>query len=425
MPTAGYCSQCKSNVWVTKEGACPAGHGAECISNRYEASPERPAGVTAPGAAPTAEQPAVPAAVPAQTAAPPAAAGPTSRTSTAATVQPQARAPSGNKWVKGVIIAGVILLVMALPLGFLGNSMLARAHAEETIGQAAGSVRRAEGAVGAGGPGSDKSGDAAVALDEAKQHLSQGSLFAPSGFAEADRDAEKAKLTADAVLRSVQKAFDDAGSADDPTRAYLDFAKQYPKSDLAPKALGKAEETLLSSTQDMEPADALGQMAAVVPLFPKDYLSSSSQIPAKAREILVAEADSSLTALTESHRVNDVFVKAMDGSGSQTGEDAAAFQDQSASPDDAKKLRQFQTLASQLSQPAEMAQLFGTLAVGTDASAKCAYTANHPSSKSSTDGESRLYTPDQIDSIREQVGIMKKQIDQAKPLLTGLQGKGG
>jgi hypothetical protein len=37
MPQAGYCSECKANIWLTPEGTCPAGHGAECVSNVYEA----------------------------------------------------------------------------------------------------------------------------------------------------------------------------------------------------------------------------------------------------------------------------------------------------------------------------------------------------------------------------------------------------
>lgn len=37
MAKAGFCSECKSNVWLTVDGACPAGHGADCISGTYEA----------------------------------------------------------------------------------------------------------------------------------------------------------------------------------------------------------------------------------------------------------------------------------------------------------------------------------------------------------------------------------------------------
>ena len=47
MAQAGYCSECKSTVWLTAEGACPAGHGAECVSNVYEAP--LPADVIAAG----------------------------------------------------------------------------------------------------------------------------------------------------------------------------------------------------------------------------------------------------------------------------------------------------------------------------------------------------------------------------------------
>ncbi len=52
MAQAGYCSECKANVWLTTDGTCPAGHGAECISNVYEASPApaAPLGDIAPSA---------------------------------------------------------------------------------------------------------------------------------------------------------------------------------------------------------------------------------------------------------------------------------------------------------------------------------------------------------------------------------------
>ncbi len=51
MAQAGYCSECKANVWLTTDGTCPAGHGAECISNVYEASSSPVA--AAPMASPT------------------------------------------------------------------------------------------------------------------------------------------------------------------------------------------------------------------------------------------------------------------------------------------------------------------------------------------------------------------------------------
>jgi competence protein ComGC len=39
MALAGYCNQCRENVWLTADGSCPRGHGAESISGAYEAGP--------------------------------------------------------------------------------------------------------------------------------------------------------------------------------------------------------------------------------------------------------------------------------------------------------------------------------------------------------------------------------------------------
>ena len=39
MPRAGWCRECGEWVWVDPEGACPAGHGPECISHEYDARP--------------------------------------------------------------------------------------------------------------------------------------------------------------------------------------------------------------------------------------------------------------------------------------------------------------------------------------------------------------------------------------------------
>ena len=49
MAQAGYCSECKANVWLTADGTCPAGHGADRISNVYEAAvPAPPPGPVPP-----------------------------------------------------------------------------------------------------------------------------------------------------------------------------------------------------------------------------------------------------------------------------------------------------------------------------------------------------------------------------------------
>ncbi len=39
MPKAGYCSECKRNVYLTDEGGCPEGHGPECIADECDAPP--------------------------------------------------------------------------------------------------------------------------------------------------------------------------------------------------------------------------------------------------------------------------------------------------------------------------------------------------------------------------------------------------
>lgn len=42
MPRYGFCSECKQSVWLDKYGACPNGHGYECISGVTEAGPPAP-----------------------------------------------------------------------------------------------------------------------------------------------------------------------------------------------------------------------------------------------------------------------------------------------------------------------------------------------------------------------------------------------
>jgi competence protein ComGC len=39
---AGYCNQCRENVWLNADGSCPRGHSAEHISGAYEAGPPPP-----------------------------------------------------------------------------------------------------------------------------------------------------------------------------------------------------------------------------------------------------------------------------------------------------------------------------------------------------------------------------------------------
>jgi hypothetical protein len=39
MPRAGWCHECGEWVWLDPEGACPDGHGPECIVHEYDAEP--------------------------------------------------------------------------------------------------------------------------------------------------------------------------------------------------------------------------------------------------------------------------------------------------------------------------------------------------------------------------------------------------
>lgn len=38
MPKAGYCNECKQNVWLNEDGSCQFGHPASSISNVYDTS---------------------------------------------------------------------------------------------------------------------------------------------------------------------------------------------------------------------------------------------------------------------------------------------------------------------------------------------------------------------------------------------------
>ena len=39
MPRAGWCRDCGEWVWLDPEGACPGGHGSDCVSHEYDAEP--------------------------------------------------------------------------------------------------------------------------------------------------------------------------------------------------------------------------------------------------------------------------------------------------------------------------------------------------------------------------------------------------
>lgn len=44
MAKAGFCAQCDANVWLTPEGACMNGHGADQIRDVYEVPDHQPEG---------------------------------------------------------------------------------------------------------------------------------------------------------------------------------------------------------------------------------------------------------------------------------------------------------------------------------------------------------------------------------------------
>jgi len=65
MTRAGFCTECGDNVYLTDEGACPEGHGPECIRDEYdvEEAPSATAEDVVPAeeqAAPFAPAPVVP-----------------------------------------------------------------------------------------------------------------------------------------------------------------------------------------------------------------------------------------------------------------------------------------------------------------------------------------------------------------------------
>ena len=55
MPKAAYCSECGENVYLAASGTCPKGHGAEALSNHYDA-PE-PGPIEEPVAVPVPDTP--------------------------------------------------------------------------------------------------------------------------------------------------------------------------------------------------------------------------------------------------------------------------------------------------------------------------------------------------------------------------------
>lgn len=92
MALAGYCNQCRESVWLTADGACPRGHGAENISGAYEAGPA-PHFVQQPA---PPSQPSRPAPQSAQYPVPPG------------------QAPEAKKGGSGVVIAVVLVVVFGL-----------------------------------------------------------------------------------------------------------------------------------------------------------------------------------------------------------------------------------------------------------------------------------------------------------------------
>ena len=49
MAHAGYCDECGGNVWLTEDGSCASGHGAEHVSGHYDAPSSVPPAVSEQG----------------------------------------------------------------------------------------------------------------------------------------------------------------------------------------------------------------------------------------------------------------------------------------------------------------------------------------------------------------------------------------
>jgi hypothetical protein len=121
MAQAGYCSECGRNVYLNSQGACPEGHGADCISNTYEvpdAGESVPAESLPPAMSETSESPAEPS-VPAESSEPVADAS----ASEAAPVYPATALPvtpqRNRTGLIVIVIAAVLILFACLATGLL------------------------------------------------------------------------------------------------------------------------------------------------------------------------------------------------------------------------------------------------------------------------------------------------------------------
>jgi competence protein ComGC len=97
MAWAGYCDQCRENVWLNADGSCPRGHTADHISAAYEAGPP-------PQAAPQPQQQPYQQPQPYQPAQYPV---------------PPGQEPPRKKSHTGVVVAAVVVLGLLLLCGLM------------------------------------------------------------------------------------------------------------------------------------------------------------------------------------------------------------------------------------------------------------------------------------------------------------------
>jgi hypothetical protein len=147
MAQAGYCSECGRNVYLNSQGACPEGHGADCISNTYEVpdagegAPEESLPVTTPETSDVPEGASEPLAEVSAPETPPVVPVVSAYPATGLPVAPQ----RNRTGLVVIIIAAVLILGACLATGLLlgptlqktgtsSSSTPARAKVQTTIG---------------------------------------------------------------------------------------------------------------------------------------------------------------------------------------------------------------------------------------------------------------------------------------------------
>lgn len=114
MAKAGYCSECGRDVEVTPEGACPFGHGPECLSGVHE--------VLEPPAV-TEEVASSPAAPPVEAPADDATGGP---------VYPEPASPSASPNNRAGLVVMIVVILLLLLACVLGGPVLYQAIRKTT-----------------------------------------------------------------------------------------------------------------------------------------------------------------------------------------------------------------------------------------------------------------------------------------------------